>query len=110
MNICKATKPSRFNGRKLFPGDYFGYDDAGKPFIATRILMHGNNRFMQVWRLNPYRGWLLGWESNTTTIAVRRRMLQDNPRMHFSYELDITGAERNPMARVLNPSGTVVVA
>lgn len=49
------------------------------------------------------------WESNPTTIAVRRRMLQDNPRMFFKYELDVTGAERNPRARVWNPSGTVVV-
>lgn len=109
MKICTSTKPSRFNGMKLSPRDVFGYDDAGKPFIATRILMLGDERYLQMWRLNPRRGWLLGWESNALTIAVRRRMLQDNPRMHFSYELDITGAERNPRARVMNPTGTVVV-
>lgn len=107
MKLNRWTRDGMFNGRFLPRGAYFGMDDKGT-FVATYVLRRDNNRFMRLYRLDLNRGWYASWESNETTVAIRRRMVQDNPNVHFKYELDVTGAARNIQAQVYNPSRAIV--
>lgn len=76
MDIYRSKKEGTFAGKPIAVGDYFGYDQIGRPFVATRIVRAVSHR-MKIWRLNPRRGWLLGWERSETTRAVLRHMLDD---------------------------------
>ena len=94
MTIHCAQRDSRFHGRFMPKGTYYGGDDKGI-FMATRVLKCGDNRYLRLYRLNIKRGWVMEWEAGQTVIAIRRRMVADDPTVRFRYELDITGAKRN---------------
>lgn len=107
LKLNRKARDGMFNGRFLPRGAYFGMDEKGT-FVATYVLRRDNNRFMRLYRLDLNRGWCPVWESSETTVAIRRRMVQDNPSVHFKYELDVTGAEHNALAQVHNPSRAIV--
>ena len=94
MTIQRSQRDSMFHGKFMPRGTYYGGDDKGV-FMATRVLKRDDSRFLRLYRLHVRRGWVSVWESGHTAIAIRRRMVADDPVMRFQYELDITGAARN---------------
>ena len=94
MTIRRAQKDSRFHGRFMPKGTYFGGDAQGV-FMATRLLKWGDDRFIRLYRLNMRRGWVAQWECGETAVAVRRRMIEDDPSVRFRHELDVTDCAQN---------------
>ena len=94
MTIQRSRKDSTFHGRFMPKGTYFGGDDKGV-FMATRVLKWGDDRYMRMYRLNVRRGWVAQWEQGKTAVAVRRRMVADDPHVRFKHELDVTGYAHN---------------